>query len=401
MQIYTVGQVTTYARDLLDSNERLSDLWIKGEISNLYRSQAGHLYFTIKDAEGQLKCVLFKSEKPALTLENGMAVIVHGRLSIYELRGDLQVYVDLVQPEGVGVLHLAFEQLKNKLEKEGLFDKARKRPLPSFPKRIGVVTSPTSAAYRDIENIISRRYPLTTVILAPTLVQGDEAAPGIVRAIGELSDMEGIDLIIVARGGGSLEDLWAFNEEVVARTIYASRIPIISGVGHETDFTIADYVADMRAPTPSAAAEIAVPDRSELKKRIQFLRHAIESATTEGLEQRHDKLQYAFGKIKAPDLSRHRQRIDDIFRTTSRQAAGAITLMRSQLNSYSSQLSSLNPLGTLRRGYAIIQKAPAGKIITRTNDVRTGDRIVMQLSDGHIKGKVTGNNSDGQQGTLI
>jgi len=401
MQIYTVGQVTTYARDLLDSNERLSDLWIKGEVSNLYRSQADHLYFTIKDAEGQLKCVLFKSEKPSITMENGMAVVVHGHLSIYELRGDLQVYVDLVQPEGVGVLHLAFQQLKDKLEKEGLFDEARKRPFHTYPKRIGVVTSPTSAAYRDIVNIISRRYPLVEIVLAPTLVQGDEAAPGIVKAINDLNDIEEIDLIILARGGGSLEDLWAFNEEAVARSAYGSRIPILTGVGHETDFTIADYVADMRAPTPSAAAEIAVPDRSELKERIQYLKNAIKSTAVESFEQKGGRLQYAFDRIKAPDLSRHRQRIDDIFRTTSKDMTGTITLKRSYINSYSSQLNSLNPMGTMRRGYAIIQKSSTGKIVSRTSEVRSGERLLIQVSDGQIKGKVTGKSGDGQQGTLI
>ena len=401
MQIYTVGEVTTYARELLDSNERLSDLWVKGEISNLYRSQADHLYFTIKDTEGQLKCVLFKSEKPAIALENGMAVIVHGRLSIYELRGDLQVYVDLVQPEGVGVLHLAFQQLKDKLQKEGLFDEARKRSLPAYPKRIGVVTSPTSAAYRDIANIITRRYPLVEIALAPTLVQGDAAAPGIVQAIGELNDIEYIDLIILARGGGSLEDLWAFNEEVVARAIYASRIPIVTGVGHETDYTIADYVADMRAPTPSAAAEIAVPDRSELKERIQSYRDSIISATEECLKQKCERLQYAFDRMKAPDLSRPRQRIDDIFRSTSKYMSGSVTLIRSQLNTYTSQLNSLNPLGTLNRGYAIIQKSSTGKIVSRTGDVRSGEGLVLQVSDGQIKGKVTGRSGDGHQGTLI
>jgi len=401
MQIYTVGQVTTYARERLDSDERLSDLWIKGEISNLYRSQADHLYFTVKDADGQLKCVLFKTEKPVISLENGMAVIVHGRLSIYELRGDLQVYVDLVQPEGVGVLHLAFQQLKDKLGKEGLFDEARKRPLPSYPKRIGVVTSPSSAAYRDIVNIINRRYPLVAIVLAPTLVQGDEAAPGIVRAVSELNDIAEIDLIVLARGGGSLEDLWAFNEEVVARTVYASRIPIITGVGHETDFTIADYVADIRASTPSAAAEIAVPDRLELKEHVQSYNYNIVSATNECLRQKRERLQYVIGKIKAPDLSRVRQRIDDISRSASKQMTGSVTLTRSQLSAYTSQLNSLNPLGTLDRGYAIIQKSSTGKIVSHTGDVRGGEGLILQVSDGQIKGKVTGKSGDGHQGALI
>ncbi|MFC1998442.1 exodeoxyribonuclease VII large subunit [Chloroflexota bacterium] len=401
MQIYTVGEVTTYARELLDSNGRLSDLWVKGEISNLYKSQADHLYFTIKDATGQLKCVLFKSEKTGITLENGMAVIVHGRLSIYELRGDLQVYVDMVQPEGVGVLHLAFQQLKDKLEKEGLFEEARKRALPAYSKRIGVVTSPVSAAYRDIVNIISRRYPLVELIVAPTLVQGNEAAPGIVRAIDELNDTEGIGLIILARGGGSLEDLWAFNEEIVARAIYASKLPIISGVGHETDFTIADYVADMRAPTPSAAAEIAAPDQQELKERILSYRNTILSITEETLGQKRERLKYTIDRVRPPDLTRHRQRIDDIFRSTSKHMAGSIALSRSRLAGCSAQLNSLDPLGTLNRGYAIVQKSASGKIVSQTDDVRSGEGLVIQVSNGQIKGKVTGKSGDGHQGTLI
>ena len=311
------------------------------------------------------------------------------------------VYVDLVQPEGVGELHLAFQLLKDKLEKEGLFDKARKRPLPSYPKRIGVVTSPVSAAYRDIVNIITRRYPLVDIVLAPTSVQGDSAAPGIVRAIGELNDIEQIDLIILARGGGSLEDLWAFNEEAVAKAIYASRIPIITGVGHETDYTIADYVADMRAPTPSAAAEIAVPDRSELKDRIQSYSDSIISAIEGCLNQKRERLRYAFDRMKPPDLSRSRQRIDDIFRVTSKHMAGSVILMRSQLNAYTSQLNSLNPIGTLKRGYAIVQKSSSGKIVSRTADVRSGEGLVLQVSDGQIKGKVTGKSGDGHQRALI
>ncbi|MFC1906088.1 exodeoxyribonuclease VII large subunit [Chloroflexota bacterium] len=401
MQIYSVGQVTTYARERLDSDERLNDLWVKGETSNLYRSQADHLYFTIKDAEGQLKCVLFKSEKPSATLENGMAVIIHGRLSIYEPRGDLQVYVDLVQPEGVGVLHLAFQQLKDKLEKEGLFDVSRKRPLPCYPRRIGVVTSPTSAAYSDVVNIIGRRYPLVEIILAPTLVQGDLAASGVVQAISDLNRTVSIDLIILVRGGGSLEDLWAFNEEPVARAIYTSRIPIITGIGHETDFSIADYVADMRAPTPSAAAEISVPDRLDIKERIQSYSNTILSTVEEDLEQKRERSLRMFDRIKSPDLDRHLQRIDDIFRSTSKHVAGSFLLMRSQLAGYNAQLSSLDPLGTLNRGYAIVQKSSSGKIVSRSDDVRSGEALLIQVSNGQIKGKVTGRSGDGHQGSLI
>ena len=400
MQIYGVGEVTSYARELLESNERLSDLWVKGEISNMYKSQADHLYFTVKDGSGQLKCVMFKSERPSIELKNGMAVIVHGRLSLYELKGDLQIYVDLIQPEGVGELHLAFEQLKGKLEKEGLFDESRKRQLPAYPRRIGVVTSPVSAAYRDVVNIITRRYPLAELIVAPTMVQGDKAAPGIVNALSELNGSDDIDVIIMARGGGSLEDLWAFNEEIVARAVYSSNVPIISGVGHETDSTITDYVADKRAPTPSAAAEIAVPDIVEIKERINSYTNTILNLAQDGLTQRRERLKYVYEGVKAPDLSRSRQRIDDLLDMTGRQVRSSVALIRSELSASTSQLKSLDPMGTLKRGYAIVQKA-SGKIVTRTGDVRGGEALILQVSDGQIKGKVTGKRSDGHQGTLI
>ena len=242
---------------------------------------------------------------------------------------------------------------------------------------------------------------MVEIILAPTLVQGDEAPPGIVQAISQLNDIEEIDLIILARGGGSLEDLWAFNEEAVARAIYASRTPVVTGIGHETDFTIADYVADMRAPTPSAAAEISVPDSQELKERIQSYKNAILSMIEENIGQKSEKIQYISDRIKSPDLSRHRQRIDDIFNTTSKHMMAGVTLMRSQLSGYIAQLGSLDPLGTLNRGYAIIQKSSSGKIVNRTGDVRAGEGIVTQVSNGQIKGKVTGKSGDGHQGSLI
>ncbi len=401
MQIYTVAEVTTYVRRLLDGDDRLSDIWVKGELSNVYKSQADHTYFTIKDSGGQLKCVLFKGSKPDISIEDGMAVIVHGRLSVYELRGDMQIYVDLIQPEGVGELHLAFRHLKDKLEKEGLFGQSRKRPLPSFPKRIGLVTSPVSAAYRDIVNITGRRYPLVELVVAPTLVQGDEAAPGIVRAIAELNDTEAIDLIILARGGGSLEDLWAFNEEIVARAIYASDIPILSGVGHETDYTIADYVADMRAPTPSAAAEIAVPDIAELKERIFSYRNTAFSTTRDFIVQQRQKLDYALKRLKPVDTDRQRQRIDDLLMMTKKHIESYMTLNRSNLNVYTSQIHSLDPLGTIKRGYALIQLPATGAVVSRTNQVEKGDNLIMQVSNGQIKGKVTGKSDDGYQGTLI
>jgi len=249
VKVYSVTEVTGYLRELLEADNLLIDLWINGEVSNLSQSAAGHIYFTLKDEASQLRCVHFRRGRLATQMENGTAVAAHGRISIYEVAGALQFYVDLVQPEGVGILHLEFERLKAQLEEEGLFDTARKRQLPAFPRRIGVVTSPTGAVFSDIVNVIGRRYPLVEVVLSPTPVQGDGAAEGIVQALDALNHIEGIDLVILARGGGSLEELWAFNQEKVARAVFASKAPVISGVGHDTDFTIVDFVADLRAPT--------------------------------------------------------------------------------------------------------------------------------------------------------
>ena len=402
MQVYTVGQITAYLRELLENDARLADLWVSGEVSNLGESQAGHLYFTLKDAEGQLRCVFFKKDRLGLGLENGMAVVAHGRLSVYELRGELQFYVDLVQPEGLGILYLECQRLKAKLEEEGLFEPARKRSLPPFPNRIGVVTSPASAVFHDIINIIGRRYPLVEIVLSPTPVQGDGAAEGIFQALKSLNDTDGIDLVILARGGGSLEELWAFNEEKVARAIYASRAPLISGVGHDTDFTIADFVADLRAPTPSAAAELAVPDRWELKSRIQSHQGSLLTALSGELSQKRDQVQHAIGRLKAPDLSRYRQHIDDLCRTASIRMGGFLVLKREGLRSRLSQLGSLNPLSTLNRGYALVQKPSTGEMVSRIGQVEKGDAIDIQVSDGGFKGKVTGKKKgNGRQGTLL
>ncbi|MEE8442177.1 MAG: exodeoxyribonuclease VII large subunit, partial [Dehalococcoidia bacterium] len=246
MSVYTVTQVTTYLKDSLDRDAFLADLWVSGEISNLSRSSAGNLYFTVKDAESQMRCVMFRSGRGGDMLTDGAAAIVHGRVSLYPVRGEVQIYVDLVQPEGTGALHLEFERLKARLEEEGLFDPTRKRPLPAFPKKVGVATSPTGAVFHDICNVIERRFPLAEVVLSPTLVQGELAAPNIIAALQALNELGDIDVIIVARGGGSIEELWPFNEENVARAIYGSHVPVISGVGHETDTTISDLVADLR-----------------------------------------------------------------------------------------------------------------------------------------------------------
>jgi exodeoxyribonuclease VII large subunit len=371
VKVHSVAEVTGYLKELLETDSTLVDLWISGEVSNLSESAAGHLYFTLKDESSQLRCVLFHRARLAVTLENGAAVVAHGRISIYEVSGTLQFYVDLVQSEGVGILHLEFERLKAKLAEEGLFEPTRKRALPPFPQRIGVITSPNSAVFYDIINIISRRYPLVELVLSPTPVQGDGASAGIVQAFDILNDAQGIDLVILTRGGGSLEELWAFNEEKVARAIYSSKAPVISGVGHDTDFTIADFVADQRAPTPSAAAELAVPHRTELEGRIQSYRRALVAALS-------------------GDLDRYRQRIDDLTRVTSMRLGDLLSISWERIRGQELKLSSLSPLGTLGRGYALVQHSATGEVISHIDHVHRGDTIDVKVSDGQFKSRVTG-----------
>jgi exodeoxyribonuclease VII large subunit len=371
MQVYSVAQITGYLRDILDSDGVLADVWISGEVSNMSLSSAGHLYFTLKDESSQMRCVLFNRKRLDIDIDNGTAVVAHGRVSIYEVSGNLQLYVDAIKPTGMGILHMEFERLKAKLEEEGLFDPARKRPLPQFPRRIGIVTSPESAVLHDIINIITRRYPLAELVLAPTPVQGEGAAPGIVSALATLNGMDDIDVVIVARGGGSIEDLWAFNEEKVARAIYASRAPVISGVGHDTDFTIADFVADRRAPTPSAAAELAVPHRDELEARLQSYIATMAAALSNGIE-------------------RSRQRLDDLSATISTQVKNDISMNIEKLRGQESKLSSLSPLATLERGYALVQSHESGEVISTISQVERGDMIEVKVSDGQFNSRVTG-----------
>ncbi|MBI3944107.1 MAG: exodeoxyribonuclease VII large subunit [Chloroflexi bacterium] len=284
VQVRKVGWINRHIRLLLESEDLLQDVWVEGEISNFTRATSGHLYFTLKDSESSLRCVMWRDQAlrlPALP-QNGAAVIAHGRISVYEVQGAYQLYADTLQPAGAGVLHAAFEALKARLQAEGLFDSARKRPLPPFPRRIGIVTSPRAAALRDIIRVISRRYPLAEMVLAPAAVQGSDAPPQIVAALQNLgSHQPAVDMIILARGGGSLEELWAFNDETVARAVATSPVPVVTGVGHEVDFTIVDFVADLRAPTPSAAAEMSVPDGLELRRQLR----ALEGRLLENMER--------------------------------------------------------------------------------------------------------------------
>ena len=384
MAVYTVTQVTTYLKGSLDRDVFLNDLWVSGEVSNLTRSSAGNLYFTVKDADSQLRCVMFRSQASGDMLANGGAVIVHGRLSLYPARGEVQVYVDLVQPEGTGELYLELERLKVRLEEEGLFDPTRKRPLPIFPKKLGVVTSPTGAVFHDICNVIERRYPLAEVVLSPSLVQGEQAAEEIVAAIRALNDLGEIDVIIVARGGGSLEELWPFNEEVVVRAIYASRVPIISGVGHETDTTISDMVADQRAPTPSAAAEIAVPDATRLQGQVAILQRDAFNTMNQQTDQHRRGLEIAVQRLRtaSPQVEAWQQRVDELTQALARGLRASLNLARERFAGTERRLASLDPQAVLQRGYAVVQRTADGSVVTSTAQVQSDDELNVTVRDG-------------------
>jgi len=396
MEVYTVSNITTYLRELLETDPHLADIWVSGEVSNLTRSTAGHLYFTLKDADAQLRCVFFRGatlqRDLASMVESGAQVVAHGRISLYEVRGDLQFYVDFVQPEGLGVLAMEFERLKARLEQEGLFEQSRKRPLPQFPERIGVVTSPTGAVFHDICAILARRWPLAEIVLAPSAVQGIEAVRGIVAGIAALNDEPDMDVIIVARGGGSMEELWAFNEEAVARAIYASHAPVVSAIGHETDVTIADYVADVRAPTPSTAAELVAPDRRAVAVDIETQRTALSTAVRLCLDEGVGCLRGALGRMEhcAPPIDPDRQRVDDVLRVAGTLVDAAVARSRERVGGFLLQMRSLHPQATLARGYAIVEKD--GVAVRRVRDVKSGDALDVRVSDGAFPARVEAKN---------
>ncbi len=392
MSFYTVSQITQYLRELLDSDTFLGDLYITGEVSNLSKSSAGHYYFTLKDSESQLRCVMFRPALGAEGLDNGASVTAHGRIGIYAARGEVQFVADLVQPQGVGELHMKFLRLKAKLEEEGLFDPSRKRRLPEFPKRIAVVTSRTGAVFHDIQNIIGRRWPLAELALAHTPVQGPEAPANIVAALRAVNQAPGIDVVILARGGGSLEELWAFNEESVARAVHGSRVPVVSAVGHETDFTICDFVADVRAPTPSAAAELVAPDQAVLRRRVLELGEAARGLALDALRRLREEVRHAATRLShlAPDTATPRQRVDELTRAAGAVLARDLALHRERVRGLALQLGALQPQGTLARGYALIERRADGRLVSRVADVQPGDAIGVRVSDGRFEGQVTG-----------
>lgn len=392
---WTVTELTRYIRELFEIDYRLQDVEVTGEISNFTRARSGHLYFTLKDESAQLKCVMWRSAAENLLFrpEDGDAVVAYGRISVYEAGGVYQLYADRLEPVGRGDLALAFEQLKAKLAAEGLFAAEHKKPLPRFPRKIGIVTSADAAALRDILNVLRRRYPLASVLIAPTLVQGKDAPPQIIRALQWLDGRNDIDLIILARGGGSLEDLWAFNDEQLARAIFAARHPIISGVGHEVDFTIADFVADVRAPTPSAAAELAVPDISELKPVLSGVQTALTAEMEARLQQARWQVQSLARNLAhlSPrgQLDNARQRTDHLLDRLDNAMHIRLERAVNRLELVQARLAGVSPLATLSRGYAIVRH-PDGRIVRSVQEAAPGDDLSVQLADGKIGVKVEG-----------
>ena len=393
-RIFTVSEITLRIKTQLESDRVLQNLWLEGEISNWKRSPAGHIYFTLKDEQAAIRCVLWRSGAQRVTYlpaGDGEAVLVHGYVSVYEPQGLYQLYVDDLQPLGLGSLYARFEQLKARLAAEGLFERA-KRPLPRFPRRIGVVTSPTGAVLRDILNVLRRRYPLTEVIVSPTLVQGEEAPAQIVRALQAVGRVPEVDVIILARGGGSLEDLWAFNDEAVARAVAAAPVPVVCGVGHETDFTIADFAADVRAPTPSAAAELVAPDCAELHREVAAARQYLVGALGELIARRRRAVQTEARALRQMSprarIDRQRQRVDDLVLVAGRTMSHRLSLQRERLHGLQLRLAALNPTATLARGYAIVHRRADDRLVVRVTQVSAGDRLSVQVSDGSFESTV-------------
>jgi len=435
-RVYSIKEINRYIRTRLESDKLLGDVWLRGEISNYTHHSSGHMYFTLKDEASRLKCIMFASHNQKLPFipKEGAKVMARGNVSVYERDGNYQFYVTAMQPDGIGSLYLAFEQLKQKLEAEGLFDPARKKPIPKFPKAIGVVTSPTGAAVRDVLITLQRRYPQVPVQIVPVLVQGQGAAPTIVKAIEMLNRMREVDVVIVGRGGGSLEELWAFNEEIVARSIAASVIPVISAVGHETDYTIADFVADLRAATPTAAAELAVPHIAELQQSIAALRRRLKQGLSAQVDARKARLErvrrspffvqprrYLLEQAQRLDRlsERLRARIDRqaersgqrLLRIRSRLASvhpgnraayaaarhetaakrleqamlGLAKTQRSGLTSAIRQLDALSPLKVMARGYSLVYDEREKRLVKSIKDVQPGDLVKVRLADGRLE----------------
>ncbi len=394
MQTFSVRELTRYIHDLFDADAVLAELRVRGEISNLTKAASGHWYFTLKDARSQLRCVMFRSaaQYVRLNVKVGDEIVVRGRVSVYDARGEYQLYASAIEAlGGVGDLHQQFEALKAKLDAEGLFDTAKKQPPPFFPRRIGILSSPDAAAFQDILNVLRRRFPLAEVLLSPSLVQGADAPAAIVAALARLYARADIDVIIVARGGGSIEDLWCFNDENVARTIAASSKPIISGIGHETDFTIADFVADLRAPTPSAAAELATPNQDELLLDLDRARTALNAQLSATVQEAQRALQATSRALAAntPLRSIHSEqdRLVSLAQRMERAAAFKHERLHDRLDSQMKALEAANPQRILARGYAIVRDE-SGELVRSASQTRAHQRLQLRFYQDQINVRV-------------
>ena len=390
--VYSVNDLNNYVKQILDKDENLKYVFVTGEISNFKAHYSGHMYLTLKDEKAAIKAVMFAGNASKLRFmpENGMKILAFGTVSLFPRDGSYQLYISDMQPNGIGALNIAYEQLKKKLEAEGLFSTVHKKLIPEFPARVGVITSATGAAVQDIFNVLSRRYPAAEVVLRPTKVQGEGAANDIARAIKAFNDYKAADVLIVGRGGGSIEDLWAFNEEIVARAVFESKIPVISAVGHETDYTICDFVADLRAPTPSAAAELAVPDRLELKGALLSYKQHLYGLAKNILLKERSKL----GAIEQKDVMRNpvvkinenRKELAFISERIESLTENALKDSRNKLAALAGKVDALSPLSVVSRGYALVENN--GKIVKTTSDISINDDILLKISDGTVVARV-------------
>jgi exodeoxyribonuclease VII large subunit len=390
--VYTVAELTNHIRQMFLENYWLQDVTVRGEISNFKRASSGHWYFTLKDDQSQLRAAMWRSSVNLQSYqpEEGAKVEAHGLIDLYAPRGEYQLIADHIHPLGIGDLYAQFERLKAKLELEGLFDPERKRPIPYFPRRIGIVTSRAAAAFQDVQNVLRRRFPLAEVVFSPSAVQGDAAPMQIVEALELLNAYADVDVILLIRGGGSIEDLWAFNDEQVARAVAASPVPIISGVGHETDFTMVDFVSDLRAPTPSAAAELATPNIDDLHIGLENMTHIMAAVVLGHITDSRDDLSASQRMLRqltpARQISTLRQRIDDWNARIEREQRGHIRTLRERLTSKTAALHAASPQAILARGFAIVSRD--GQRMTSISDAASGDQISVQLHDGSFTARV-------------
>ncbi|ADI74592.1 exodeoxyribonuclease VII, large subunit [Methanohalobium evestigatum Z-7303] len=387
--IYTVSELNTHIKQLLKNELSINQIWVRGEISNFKKHTSGHYYFTLKDRNNQISCVSFRSTNRNIKFEpeDSMQVLIFGSIDVYKVRGQYQLNVFDIRPDGIGELYKAYEQLKNQLDSEGFFKDTNKKSIPEFPHRIGVATSTKGAAIHDIMNVVKRRFPVD-ILISPTIVQGEQSASSIVDSIEKLNQCS-VDVIILGRGGGSLEDLWSFNEEIVARAIYSSQKPVISAVGHETDYTIADFTADMRAPTPSAAAELVVPDYMDIIRRINNLSSRMENAITNKITEKSTQLYYVQKRMHPErlydNIRQNQQQVDELLSRMEYSIKNVLKSKKSSLQIHANHLQAVSPLKTLERGYSITTDSKNGSVIKSIDNVSNGDSLDIIVKDGIIK----------------